>query len=94
MVNGLVNWSKVINEMTGPFPEVGDEAPDLEKLPQEANAKDMIGNLTRLTLDIFIFDNDEIEQAYMMQNESMRIYEDISLKDSMELVKRGKKKTT
>jgi hypothetical protein len=84
-----MDWRSFINGLDVRFPEKGAEAPDSEMLEE---GEDIIGNLTRLTLDIFIFDNDEIENAFMMQNEKMRIYQDISLKDSMALVARNKKK--
>lgn len=87
-----INWPKVVNSLNVAFPEVGDEAPEIEMLPQEIAASDVIGNLTRITLDIFVFDNEDLESAFMMQNEKMRIYQNISLQDSLDLVARGKNK--
>lgn len=88
-----IDWSKIINDLDVEFPEEGDNPPDIEMYPpQEIDNSQVIGDLTRLSLDIFIFDNDDIPQAYMFQNENMRIYQDISLKDSLALAKRAKKK--
>lgn len=87
-----LDWAKIINNMDVEFPEEGDEAPEEESILPAVSLTETIGTLTRLTMDIFIFDNDELEQAYMMQNDKMRIYTDISLKDAVAMHNKSKKK--
>jgi len=89
-----IDWAKTINSMTVPFPETGKAAPEKETILKSEEMADIVGTCTRLTLDIFIFDNDDLEQAFMMQNDKIRIYQDITLGDTVALANKSKKKKT
>lgn len=88
-----INWSKIINNLAIDLPEDGLVASDAESMKDELQPE-TIGNLTRVTLDIFVFDNDDLTQAYMFENNDMRIYQDISFAQTLELIREGKKKKT
>lgn len=87
-----VDWAKFVNNLNVEFPEIGDDAPEEEMISKSEDLADTVGTLTRLTLDIFIFDNDELEQAYMMQNDKMKIYSDITLRDAVAMANKKKNK--
>lgn len=80
--------------MSVPFPEEGLDAPDEESIKEEKDQGKIVGTLTKITLDLFIFDSDELEQAYMMQNDKMKIYQEITLKDAALMYKKAKSKKT
>lgn len=89
-----IDWRKVVNTLPGPFPEVGLDAPDEEMIKEKTNNSNVKGTLTKITLDIYLFDSPDLDNAYMMQNEKMTLFEDILLKDAIELYNKAKKKTT
>lgn len=86
-----INWSKVINNLDVTFPEVGLAAPESEDISGELKP-DTVGNVTRITMDIFVFDSDDLEQAYMFENNDMKIYQDITLEQTLQLIKDSKRK--
>lgn len=86
-----INWSKVINNLDVEFPEIGLVAPESEEINGELKPKTE-GNVTRITMDIFVFDSDDLEQAYMFENNDMRIYQDITFEQTLQLIKDSKKK--
>lgn len=88
-----VNWKKVINNLETEFPEVGLDAPDVEMIMNELD-DDTVGNLTRITMDIFVFDNDDLEKAYMFQNDDIKVYQGISFEQSKQLIIQSKNKMT
>lgn len=89
-------WRKVVNDLTGPFPEIGLEPSASETIDDDQADGDMeavdpktqIGNLSRVSVDIYFFLNHETGKYYMMQGQNMWDYGDMTLDKALQMVRR------
>lgn len=97
-------WAKIINGMTGPFPEVGADPPILESTTIEATEvtkevktsseinPEAVGNLSRVTMDLYFFMDSETSKYFLMQNQIMRDLGEMTLEEAAEIVKKHKRR--
>jgi hypothetical protein len=93
-------WASIINNLTGPFPEIGSEPPLIETSlatpVKETNSKtidpEAIGNLSKVTVEMYLFFTTENKRQFLMQNQTMRDLGEMTLEEAAEIVKNAKKK--
>lgn len=86
-------WKQIINSLTGPFPEVGQEAPETELIKDSDGINiDVKGNFFRVSMDIYFFLDLESGKYYTMQNQTMHDFGEMDLGAAIELAKKKKKK--
>lgn len=90
--NEGVNWEKIINSLTGPFPETGANAPERESILQEGLDLDIRGSFFKVAMDIYFFLDLSTGKYYTMQNQDMRDFGEISLRQAIDLAKKRKRK--
>lgn len=89
-----IDWRSIINGLPGPFPEVGDDPPDMEMIPEEEppnkfNLKmDTVGEYSKLIVEIHFFNVPETGKKYTMQNHLMEDYGELTLKEVLQSIKK------
>lgn len=99
-LNGEEFWRDTINSLRGPFPEIGADPPIEEIAKIEEPEKELIngidqnssGNLSKITMDVYFFMDDDTHKYYMMQSQTMTDYGELTLKKAIEMVKRKQKR--
>ena len=96
-------WKNIINSLTGPFPEVGDDPPTEEstsltpvipKVTKTFNGidPDAMGKLSKITMNIYFFFDNESNKQFLMQDQRMLDLGEMTLSEAAEIVKRSKRR--
>lgn len=93
-----VFWRNQLKNLRGPLPEVGLEPPKDEtiKEPQKELIggidSESIGTLSKISMDIYFFLDNETNKYYMMQGQSMVDFGERTLKQAIEIAKRKQRR--
>lgn len=85
-------WKKVINGLDIPFPDIGVEAPKKPEEEEEDVEGSATGHLSRVTLDVYFFLNNETNRNYLMQSQTMHDYGEMTFKQAAAIIKKKHKK--
>jgi hypothetical protein len=83
-----IDWENIINGLTGPFPEVGSNPPDIEMFKKKFNPDDL-GQFSKLTTEIYFFVDKDTKKTYTKEKHWIVEYGEVSLKDAQEAIKKG-----
>lgn len=78
-----INWAKEIQSLNGPFPEVGIEPPDIEKISKSRPELEDSGEFSKLVTEIYFFIDKETGKTYTMQKHWLAEYGTVSLRDAL-----------
>lgn len=92
-------WRKTLDTLKGPFPEVG-LAPPVEEIEKVEPPKELIngidpeslGSFSKVTVDLYMFLEQDTRKCYMMQSQIMTDYGEVQLKKAIEIVKRKQRR--
>lgn len=96
-------WENIINSLTGPFPEVGDDPPTEEsmsltpvipKVTKKFNGidPDAVGKLAKITMNIYFFFDNETNKQFLMQDQRMSDLGEMTLAEAAEIVQKNKRR--
>lgn len=87
-----INWKEEVNKLTGPFPEVGMGAPQMELLEVKKSKLKLEGKgqFSKLSTEIFFFVDKQTGKTYTMQKHWLTEYGEVSLREALIAVKKDK----
>jgi len=94
-------WRRTLESLRGPMPEVGEDPPKEETGIEVAAeppeligglSPEALGNLSKVTIDIFFFMDQESHKYFMMQSQNMVDYGEVPLRKAVEMAKRKQRR--
>jgi len=83
-----IDWRNVINGMVGPFPEGGEEMPELEIIKKNKVGLEDKGEFSKLSMVIWFFTDSETGKTYTMQKHWLIDHGEVSLREALLAIKK------
>lgn len=83
-----MDWRKVINDLNGPFPEVGSDIPELEVIRKSKVGPDDPGDFSKLSMVVYFFVDKETGKTYSTQKHWLVEYGEVPLREAIQVIKK------
>lgn len=84
-----IDWRKVVNNINGPFPEIGSDIPELEIIRKDKIGLQDKGEFSKLSMVVYFFSDKETGKTYSTQRHWLVEFGEVPLKQAIEAIKRN-----